>query len=532
MLKSFRDYFPIDAKLEIAMDTTSYWQDTSSLPQFPSLKQDIRVDVAIIGGGITGITAAYLLTKAGYKIALIERARCGGFDTSHTTAHLTRVTDTPLRELVNTFGRDRAKLVWDAGGAAIDQIDSIIRSEKLDAEFVWVPGYYHAPLKRNGPNVSNSLKKEAKIANELGFPARFMDPVPFVNVPGVKFLHQAKFHPTKYLSGLLRILKGSGANVFENTPAEEVEEKPFAVKAGAHKVKCSYLILATHNPLMGKSNLLSATLLQSKLFLYTSYVVGARLPAGVVPEASFWDTSEPYYYLRVDPRRGFDYAIFGGEDHKTGQVNDTAGAYRRLEATLHRLIPEAQVDHRWSCQVIETPDGLPFIGQTADRQFVATGFGGNGMTFGTLGAMMAVDAFRKRDNPWSELFDVHRKKVRGGALHYLKENKDYPYYLLRDRLARAEGTSPRSIRRGEGKILKLDGQKVAAYRTENGDLSLLSPVCTHLGCIIHWNEVERTWDCPCHGSRFAPTGEVLSGPAEEPLEKVPHHNESVSRGAR
>jgi len=248
--------------------------------------------------------------------------------------------------------------------------------------------------------------------------------------------------------------------------------------------------------------------------------VGAKVPQGSIPQALFWDTDDPYYYLRIDGHRGFDYAICGGEDHKTGQESDTEQRYHRLEELMRKLIPSAAVDHHWSGQVIETNDALPLIGETAEKQFVATGFSGNGMTFGTLGAMMCLDAFLGRKNPWQELFDVHRKKIRGGTWDYLKENKDYPYYLLRDWLAKSEGKSLRIVKKGQGKILNLNGKKVAASRDENGQVFLCSPVCTHMGCIVAWNGAEKTWDCPCHGSRFKATGDVISGPAETPLEKI------------
>jgi nitrite reductase/ring-hydroxylating ferredoxin subunit len=245
------------------------------------------------------------------------------------------------------------------------------------------------------------------------------------------------------------------------------------------------------------------------------------VPRDAVPAGSYWDTGDPYNYLRVERRRGFDYAILGGLDHKTGQSVDTEACYRRLQAMMVRMIPGAKVDHRWSGQVIETNDGLPFIGETGERQFAATGFAGNGMTFGTLGGIMAADAFFGRKNPWQTLFAVSRKKLRGGLLTYLKENKDYPYYLVRDRLAPApRARSFRGIRRGKGAIVDVKGRKVAAYRDEDGKVTCCSPVCTHLGCIVAWNEAERTWDCPCHGSRFKATGEVMSGPAEEDLEKL------------
>jgi len=261
-------------------------------------------------------------------------------------------------------------------------------------------------------------------------------------------------------------------------------------------------------------------LFQTKLALYTSYVVAGRIPKGQLPAASFWDNGEPYDYLRIDSKADHDYVIFGGEDHKTGQKADTEEPYGRLEERLRAYIPQVAIDHRWSGQVIETNDGLPFIGETGEGQFAATGFAGNGMTFGTLGAMMAVDKILKRQNPWEDLFDVHRKKILGGTWSYLMENKDFPFHLVRDWVAKGENESTAELARGEGKIINFKGKKVAAFRDDEGKVTLCSPVCTHLKCIVDWNTAEKTWDCPCHGSRFKPTGEVISGPAEEPLEKI------------
>jgi len=501
------------------MDTTSYWLDSTSLPRFDTLDKDVKVDVAVIGGGITGATAAYLLKRQGYTVALLERHRCAHIDTGHTTAHLTAVTDLRLHKLVMRFGKQRARATWEAGFAAIDQIVSNIRREEIDCDFKWVPGYLHAPIGGESSG-RRSLERDAELAQEFGFQAEFLAKVPFFNVAGVKFANQAEFHPLKYVAALLRAIPGKGSYVFEHSEASEFKAKPLTVTAGKYKVRCNYVVLATHNPLMGTSELIPATLFQTKLFLYSSYAIGARVPAGVFPEALFWDTSEPYHYLRVDRRRGFDYAIFGGEDHKTGQRADPAGAFKRLRAAFEKSVPGAEITHRWSGQVIETKDGLPYIGETSERQFVATGFAGNGMTFGTLAGMMAVDAVLKRKNPWQELFAPNRKKFVGGTWNYLNENKDYPYYLVRDWLGGSEGNSLKALRRNQGKILNLKGKKVAAYRNGDGKVSLCSPVCTHMKCIIHWNDAEKTWDCPCHGSRFAATGEVLSGPAEEDLEEV------------
>jgi nitrite reductase/ring-hydroxylating ferredoxin subunit len=240
-----------------------------------------------------------------------------------------------------------------------------------------------------------------------------------------------------------------------------------------------------------------------------------------LPEALFWDTSDPYNYLRIDARAGHDYVIFGGEDCKTGQENDPQAVFAKLERRLHAFLPGAEVQHRWLGQVVETNDGLPFIGESAGQQFIATGFCGNGFTLGTLSAVMCRDKYLDRKNPWFDLFAVNRRKFHGGTWRYVIENLDYPYYMLRDRLKGAEGHSADDLKVGEGKILKLNGKKTAAYRSEDGRVHLLSPICTHLKCLIHWNAADKTWDCPCHGSRFKPTGEVLSGPAEEPLERMP-----------
>jgi glycine/D-amino acid oxidase-like deaminating enzyme/nitrite reductase/ring-hydroxylating ferredoxin subunit len=507
------------AMAHLELDTRSYWSATSSISRYPALDRNLTVDVAIVGGGITGLTAAYLLKRAGHSVALIDRSRCGGVDSSLTTAHVTAVTDLDLTHLVDTFGRDSAWAVWDAGLAAIDQIDRIIRREEIECEWSWVNGYKHASLEGGGDE-RDALRKEAELACELGFDATYRDEVPYFGLPGVEYAGQAKFHPRKYLSALAKIVDGDGSHVFEHTECTEVCDDPLSVKAGDHTISCGYVVIATHTPLTGKTNVASALLFQTKLYLYTSYVLGGRLPVGAIPEASFWDTSDPYYYLRIDPHRGYDYAIFGGRDHKTGQADDTERCYGELERIARRVMPSLEVTHRWSGQVVETNDGLPFIGETSDRQFAATGFSGNGMTFGTLAGLMAHDTVIGRRNPWRELFDPSRKKLRGGAWDYIKENVDYPYYLIRDRVLGPEGKSLRSIPRGEGRVIESDGQRIAAYRSDAGVLTLLSPTCTHMGCQVAWNAAERTWDCPCHGSRFEPRGAVLAGPAESPLERI------------
>ena len=499
--------------------TTPYWSTSATFPQFARLAEDVVADVVVVGGGVTGITAAYLLAKAGKRVVALERDRCVGTDTGHTSAHLTMVTDTRLTELAKRFGRHHAQAVWDAGLAAIATIDEVVRDHMIDAGFEWVDGYLHAPLGDDAEQVDR-LQEEARLARELGFDAEYVEAVPVVDRPGIRFADQARIHPRRYLAGVAKAFVALGGRIHEHSAADEFSDDPRAVKANGHTVTCEDIVIATHNPLVGLGGIAGATLFQTKLALYTSYVMAGRVARGVMPDALWWDTADPYQYLRVEPYRDHDVVIFGGEDHKTGQQEDTAACYRRLEERLSAILPRVEVTHRWSGQVIETPDGLPYIGKSAEHQYAATGYAGNGLTFGTLAGIMIADAILERSNPWAELFDPGRKALTRGLWDYLKENVDYPYYMIRDRFAGAEGRSLRAVKRGQGKIIERNGTKVAAYRDQAGAVTLRSAVCTHMGCVVDWNTAERTWDCPCHGSRFKPTGDVIAGPAEAALSEV------------
>jgi glycine/D-amino acid oxidase-like deaminating enzyme/nitrite reductase/ring-hydroxylating ferredoxin subunit len=493
--------------------------ESKRMPKYPRLKKARHFDVVVIGAGITGLSAAYFLKEAGKNVCVLERSHVGSGDTARTTAHLTYVTDLRLSKIVKTFGETEARTVWQGGATAIDAIDSIAGSRDIRCEFRRVPAFLHAPLHGNKCE-GKQLKNEAELASKLGFDARFVEAAPLVDRPGILFSNQAKFHPMAYLAGLAKAVHGGGSVISEDTEVKEIEEKPLRVKSDGLEITCDYLVIATHVPMMGITGLVSATLFQTKLYPYSTYAIGATIPRGRLAEMSLWDTSDPYYYLRIDRGTKNDYAIFGGGDHKTGQIADTDAPFDDLTRTLKELLPEADIDRRWSGQVIETNDGLPLIGETAENQFVATGFAGNGITFGTLAGMMARDAVLKRENPWQKLFAVNRRKIRGGTLQYLKENIDYPYYYLKDHLTPAESSSTRDVKRGTGQVIKHDGQRVACSRDSSGKLTAVSAVCTHMGCLVRWNNAEQTWDCPCHGSRFKPDGAVIAGPAETPLEPV------------
>ncbi|MBL8271647.1 NAD(P)/FAD-dependent oxidoreductase [Steroidobacter sp.] len=416
---------------------SALWMNVS-LPEFPALERDIEVDVVVVGAGLTGITTAYLMTQEGVRVALIDRERVASADTAHTTAHLTYVTDQRLHELVNKFGVDGARTLWEGGQFAIDTIERIAEALGSQSDFKRVPGYLHT---RIGSEPSRedveSLRKDVELAESFGFDVTFTESAPYGGVPAVRFADQARFHPRGYLKGLLSAVQQQGGQVFENTALEAVDDgDPMTVHANGRKIRCKYLVIATHNPLMGKRGKLTADLFQKRLTLYTSYVLGARLPDGAAPEALYWDTEDPYEYLRIDQRDGHQYAIFGGEDVKAGQERDTETVFEKLTRRLYEVLPGVRVERRWMGQVVITDDGMPFIGENEEREFIATGFCGNGFTLGTLSALMARDRFLGRDNPWFSLLAVNRSPFHGGTWRYVQEKVDSPYYFTRERLRR------------------------------------------------------------------------------------------------
>lgn len=500
-------------------DTIPYWSTSTTFRRFPALDADATTDVVVVGAGVTGLTAAYLLARAGRQVVVLERDRCANGDTGHTSAHLTMVTDTRLPDLVTRIGRAGAQAVWDGGRVAIETVDAIVREHAVDARFQWVDGYLHAPRAREGRE-STGLEDDVRLAREMGFDAEFVQPAPSTDQPAARFARQARLHPRRYLAGVAEACAGLGVLIFEHSPVDAFGEDRQSVRVGDHTVRCGDVVVATHNPMAGFAGLLSATAFQTKLALYTSYVVAGRVPSGAVPDALWWDTGDPYDYLRVEPQPDWDVVVFGGEDHKTGQQPDTEGCFQRLEARLEAMLPNVDITHRWSGQVIETPDGLPYIGQVTEHQYAATGYAGNGLTFGTLAGMMIADAILGRQNRWRDLFDPGRLATGREFRAYVEENIDYPYYFIRDRLGAPEGRSIEEVSPGQGVVIEHDGAKVAAYRDRSGRLMLRSAACTHLGCVVAWNPAERTWDCPCHGSRFTPTGDVISGPAQKPLSEV------------
>jgi len=501
--------------------TRPYWLDSPAEINFPPLTENLETEVLVIGGGITGVTTAWLLAREGRQVTLVERETIGARDSGHTTAHLTYMTDTRLSELVATFSRKRAQLAWQAGKESMKLIRDAIESLSIDCDFAIVPGYLAAAEEADQSLEGVALRDEAELARELGFDVEMDGVNPVTKSTAIVFSDQMRFHPLKYLRALAQDAARHGARIFETTEVAAFEDDPQRVTATGHHIRYQRVVIATHVPLQGTAGTLGAALFQTKLALYSTYAIAARIPAAQVKELIWSDTADPFRYLRMEKLGDSGLAIFGGEDHKTGQETDTAACFTRLEQRLARWLPEAVVTHRWSGQVVETVDGLPFIGETGKNQFIATGFSGNGYTFGTAAAIMAHDWASGAVHPWSEAFDPARKSP-ASMKEYLKENADFPVRMVRDRL-KTPTDDPEHLKKGEGQVMENDSERIAAYRDLEGELHVCSAVCPHLGCIVAWNPAEKTWDCPCHGSRFEATGGVIAGPAESDLKQMSHH---------
>lgn len=392
------------------LEGSSYWTETTPLPEFPALDRAPDVDVIIVGGGMTGITAAHLLKQAGKRVALLDRGRCATGQTARTTAHLTAVVDTPLARLVERLGVDDARHLWDAGFAAISRIRAEVRDLRIHCDFAWVRGCLHAPLEQDLATARLSLNHEASIATALGINATYVDQVPGIGRPGVCFEGQARLHPLRFLSVLLERIDGDGSHVFEHTRVDEIDPDTMTVVANGVRLSAPNIVLATHTPL--PMPVMSAVEDAPFVDAATSYVVSGTAPHGVLPEGVYWEHRDaPYDYLRLDRHEHHDLVIFGGLDHPGPETAAAADRFSRLERRLAQRIPGVRVERRWSGRVTQTADGLPYIGELANGLFIATGFGGNGMTFATLAGMMAADGVRGVRAPWSHLFSPRRTRV-------------------------------------------------------------------------------------------------------------------------
>jgi glycine/D-amino acid oxidase-like deaminating enzyme/nitrite reductase/ring-hydroxylating ferredoxin subunit len=489
--------------------TGSLWQRPAHQVRFPKLSEDVQVDVAVVGGGITGVTTALMLAEGGKRVALLEARRLGAGVTGRTTAHLTEIVDTRYHELETKWGRDAAGLVRASSRAAIEKIAELASS--IDCGFERVNGY----LFTNQESQLEELGAELEAARRAGAAVERSDlPLPLEVRGALSFANQAQFRPLGYLQGLAERLARTNALVCEGVRVLSYEAKD-QVKLetdSSHQVTADALVLATHAPF-------ASFKLELELAQYRSYAVAGRV--ATPPRGLFWDMADPYHYIRAASIDGATFLIVGGGDHRTGTVppGGPGAPYAELSELAATLGAEAEV--RWSAQVAESADGLPFIGKPDSDQgvYVAQGFAGNGMTFGTLSALLISDELLGRNNRFAELYRADRLKPKAAAAAIVTENTKTAGHLVAGHLRPVSHEPVADLPRGEGRILKHEGQKLAVYRDPNGVVHALSATCTHQGCQVAFNAVERSWDCPCHGSRFDIDGAVLDGPAMKPLEK-------------
>lgn len=489
--------------------TVSIWEATAGRAGHPRLERDeLDVDVAVVGAGITGTTAAMLAKLGGRRVALVEARVIGGGVTGGTTAHLTEAIDTRYRTLEDRFGHEGARLAADSSRAAIEKIAELSRRLSIQCDLERLPGY----LFTEHEDEVESLKSELDAARRAGVRVELERPaLPIVVKAGIRFDDQATFNPLSYVLALADRIEGDGSYVFEHSRVLAVDDgEPCLLHfENGSTLRAADVILATHAPI-------DSVLLNTRIAQHRSYVVSG--PVEQAPHGLFWDTASPYHYVRSYRAAGRTELIVGGEDHRTGQESNTDDAFQRLAEYAARFGLET-VERRWSAQVIEPVDGLPFIGKNPDSEHVhvATGFSGNGMTLGTVAAMIMSDACLGRPNPYAGLYSATRVKPFAGLGSFISTNIAFPLHLLSDRLRPPEVRSLEEIERDDGRIVRVGGERLAVYRDVAGTYHAVSAICTHLGCQVAFNPAEKSWDCPCHGSRFALDGGVLDGPAITPL---------------
>jgi glycine/D-amino acid oxidase-like deaminating enzyme/nitrite reductase/ring-hydroxylating ferredoxin subunit len=487
----------------------SVWLETAPpQPEFARLDRDLTADVAVIGGGIVGVTTALLLHEAGARVVLLEANRLGHGVTGHTTAKVSSQHGLMYASLEAKHGAEAARLYGRANEGALAWIGGRVERDGIDCDFRRRSAYAYVTSKRF------DVENEARAAAAAGLPATLVEttPLPYDGAAAVRFDDQAEFHAHKYLLALAGQLPAE--NVFEHTHAVEVGD---AVRTPGGRVVAEHTIVATHFPFPDRS------LAFARVHPQRSYAIACRI-AGAPPEGMFISGDSPTRSVRAVPVGDEELLLVGGEGHKTGTGGDTSERYERLEVFAREHWDVRSVDYRWSAQDNTTIDGLPFVGPLTPIEpnvLMATGFAKWGMTNGTAAASLLTDLVLGRENPYARLFDPSRLKPRASAIKLVKENAQVGARFVGDRFTKPGRRSIEDLEPGEGDLVRLEGEKVAGYRDEDGSLIAVSATCTHLGCQVSWNRAERSWDCPCHGSRFAVDGSVLQGPAVHRLERKP-----------
>lgn len=499
--------------------TESVW--TASWPTLPlrPLNQSLEADVCIVGAGIAGLSTAYCLSCEGKSVVVLDAGVIGGGMTERTTAHLSNVIDDGYVEIERLHGEEGARLAAESHTAAITRIDTIVTAERIDCDFERVDGYLFQAPEQSGEQLEQE-RLAALRAGVVGVVRVEHPSVPALE-PGrcLRIPRQAQFHPLKYLTGLAQAIGRCGGRIFTGCHVETVKsEKHMRIETRpGHVITAHSVVVATNAPIN------DMVVVHTKQAPYTTYVIGASVPKNSVPTALYWDQADPYHYVRIQKgataAESQDILIVGGEDHKTGQADDGEDRHRRLEQWARARFPMIQqIEYRWSGQVMEPIDGLGLIGRNPGDDpnvYIATGDSGMGMTHGTIAAMLITDLMLGRPNPWATLYDPSRKSLKAAGT-FVQENLNV-VAQYGDWLSSGDVESENQIPKGTGAILRQGLQKLAVYRDEGGELHRCSAVCPHLKCIVAWDSIEHSWNCPCHGSRFNAYGKVVTGPAKADL---------------
>lgn len=498
--------------------TRSLWMDTV-VADVPKLSENLTADAVVIGSGIAGLSTAYELTLRGHRVVVLDRGRIAGGMSARTSAHLTSQSDDGFQTVSKVRGLDGAKTFYQSHAAAIDRIEAIQQEEAIECHFRRVNGYLFPAI---GKDPAEEITPEFEATKKVGMPIERHTGLPFKGLEDIKCLRYpglATFHPLRYLRGLADAIVARGGLLFADTVVTEVEEEGAAVTvrtADNLSVQAAHAVVATNSPINDRVTL------HTKLAPYRTYAMALTIPPGEIEDALYWDTLDPYHYVRIESGRGStQYVIVGGADHKTGEADDAWARFEGLESWIRGLLPQlGNVTHQWSGQVLDPIDYAAYSGRNPGNEhvYVHTGDSGQGLTHGVMGSLLISRLIAGEECPWAEFYDPGRVSP-SAAKTFIAENvtavKNFAEYVAPGELKSVDELKP-----GQGAIIREGLRKVAAFRDDNGKLQRVSAACTHVGCHLHWNSLERCWDCPCHGSHFATDGTPLNAPAVAPLEKI------------